>query len=199
MMFIQIKMVQLKRYKFILIGLALFAVLLVYSELPRRFFSVGGILRGPFKLPPKSNATDERYELVHKYEQERLPDVAFKRILFWNDVRTSFDLKRFHLVDRNELNYHFSISISGFLIIKSDSAVMPCANGIARYGSAKFPTIAPMPRTTTLSSFTFAAGLKEICHNVGHLTSATFSGLWSLLPGRNTWTQVRWPISSTGP
>ncbi len=89
MMFIQIKMVQLKRYKFILIGLALFAVLLVYSQLPRRFFSVGGILRGPFKLPPKSNATSERYELVHKYEQERLPDVAFKRILFWNDVRTS--------------------------------------------------------------------------------------------------------------
>lgn len=83
------KMVQFKRYKFILIGLTLFALLLVYSQLPRRFFSVGGILRGPFKLPPKSNATGERYELVYKYEQERLPELAFKRILFWNDVRNS--------------------------------------------------------------------------------------------------------------
>ncbi len=92
MIFDKIKMVSFKRRKFVLsisIGLTLLALLLIYSENTRRFFSIGIILRGPFKLPPKSNAMGERYELVYKYEQDRLPEVPFKRILFWNDVRTS--------------------------------------------------------------------------------------------------------------
>ena len=197
---ISIKINTLKRYKFVSLisigGLILFALLLNYSESTRRLFSIGQILREPFELPPKSNTTGERYELVYKYEQDRLPDVTFKRILFWNDVRIS----KYHLLQtyrREKYRFLFrfllfilNFSISGFLIIKSDSAAMPCANGIAQYGSAKLPTIAPVSRTTTPWSFISAVGPKEICHNDGHYISATFSGPRSLQFGRNLWTQV---------
>ena len=39
--------------------------------------------------PIALKTTQERYELMAKYEQETLSDVAptFKRILFWNEVR----------------------------------------------------------------------------------------------------------------
>ena len=88
MMFNKIKMVNLKQYKFVLlipIGLISLALLLIYSENSRRLFSFR-----PVKLPAKTNTTGERYELVYKYEQDRLPDVTFKRILFWNDVRNLY-------------------------------------------------------------------------------------------------------------
>ena len=44
------------------------------------------------KKYPKINFSHELYQLVEKYEQEKLPSGAdvqhqFKRILFWNDVR----------------------------------------------------------------------------------------------------------------
>lgn len=44
---------------------------------------------GSTPKPKVLKTTHERYELMEKYEQEKLPDVAsaFKRILFWNDVR----------------------------------------------------------------------------------------------------------------
>lgn len=41
------------------------------------------------KQSPVVNISQERYQLVQKYEQDKLTDVnaPFKRILFWNDVR----------------------------------------------------------------------------------------------------------------
>jgi hypothetical protein len=44
---------------------------------------------GSIANPIALKTTQERYELMAKYEQETLSDVApnYKRILFWNEVR----------------------------------------------------------------------------------------------------------------
>ena len=48
----------------------------------------------PVKESPKMNISHERYELVEKYEQDKLMEVdpPFKRILFWNDVRWYYNI-----------------------------------------------------------------------------------------------------------
>jgi hypothetical protein len=71
----------------------------IESKYSNKFVSIGKFNKNPrkhligterpMKQSPVVNISQERYQLVMKYEQDKLADVntTFKRILFWNDVR----------------------------------------------------------------------------------------------------------------
>ena len=72
----------------------------IESKYSNQFVSTGKFNKNPSKhltgtarpmkqSPVVNNISQERYQLVMKYEQDKLTDAnaPFKRILFWNDVR----------------------------------------------------------------------------------------------------------------